>query len=113
MFERYAPNAPAAPGFSRGDKRGQERRALRAFGWSELTARIDAARDLRRVLRNDALVEASSFADAAGGYFVSEGNSKRRVNPNALEASKGFAAIPVAANAETPNADQSSGDRES
>lgn len=97
MFEQYVPNAPKAAESGRGQSRGQERTALRAFGWSELTARIDAARDLRRVLRNDALVEATSFADAAGGYFVSEGNHKQRVNPNALEAGKGLADIKVAA----------------
>jgi len=98
MFERYAPKPPMAADSSR----LQERTALRAFGWSELTARIDAARDFRQVLRNDALVEATSFADAAGGYFVSEGNHKRDVNPNALEASKGLADIKVAA--QTPSA---------
>lgn len=102
MFEQYVPNAPKAAESGRGPSRGQERTALRAFGWSELTARIDAARDLRRVLRNDALVEATSFADAAGGYFVSEGNHKRGVNPNALEAGKGLADITVAA--QTPSA---------
>ncbi len=102
MFERYVLNAPKAADSVTVPARGAERTALRAFGWSELTARIDAARDLRRVLRNDALVEATSFADAAGGYFVSEGNHKQPVNPNALEAGKGLADIKVAA--QTPSA---------
>lgn len=80
MFERYAPNPP--------QMRPTERTALRAFGWSELTTRINAARELRRLLRNDALVEASSFADAAGGYFVSEGMSKQTVNQSKSELAK-------------------------
>lgn len=108
MFERYAPKPPMAADSSR----LQERTALRAFGWSELTARIDAARDFRQVLRNDALVEATSFADAAGGYFVSESNHKQRVNPNALDARKGLADIKVAANAEAQEQAQT-GDQES
>ena len=98
MFERYSPTAA----FSRGqasdsNQRSHDRTALRAFDWSELAARIEAVRDLRQILRNDALVESSSFADAAGGYFVSEGNNKQRVNPIALEAGKGLADIRVAA----------------
>ncbi len=108
MFEKYTPTAPVSSGSPAGSARLQERTALRAFGWSELTARIDAARDLRRVLRNDSLVEATSFADAAGGYFVSEGNNKQRVNPNALEARKGLADIKVAPKAEAQKSDQES-----
>jgi len=108
MFEKYAPTPAKAADSSR----LQERTALRAFGWSELTARIDAARDLRQVLRNDALVEATSFADAAGGYFVSEGNCKQRVNPTALDARKGLADIKVAAKAEAQEQAQT-GDQES
>lgn len=102
MFERYAPSADT----TRGQARGQERTALRALAWSELTARIDAARDLRQVLRNDTLVEATSFADAAGGYFVSEGNSKQRVNPNDLEGRKGLEAIKGSAQNDAPHGDQ-------
>lgn len=98
MFEKYAPHAPKAT--------NSERTALRAFGWSELTARIDAAQDLRRVLRNDALVEATSFADAAGGYFVSEVSGKQPVNPNALEACKGLADIKVVSKSEALKSDR-------
>ena len=104
MFERYTPSAPKTAKHLR----GQERTALRAFAWSELTARIDAARDLRQILRNDALVEATSFADAAGGYFVSEGNNKQPVNPKALEARKGLADIKVAPEAKAPEGDRES-----
>ena len=45
--------------------------ALRAIAWSDLTARINAARDLRRVLRRDNACLMASFTDAAAGYFSS------------------------------------------
>lgn len=62
--------------------------ALRAFGWPELTARINAARDLRRVLRRDSSYGSASFHDAAAGYFNSVDNGKQSVNHGALEHSK-------------------------
>lgn len=67
--------------------------ALRAMEWSELTARLNAAHDLRRVLRKDTKRTiqsgAASFGDAAATYFQSLENDKRPVNPVVLEASKG------------------------
>ena len=72
--------------------------ALRAIEWSELTARLNAARDLRRVLRRDTRVNidatASSFGDAAATYFQSIGESERLVNPDALEPSKASCRTP-------------------
>jgi len=62
--------------------------ALRAFGWHELTARINAARDLRHELSGEATLMTSSFADAAAGYFAFGKQGKRDVNVNALEAGK-------------------------
>ena len=66
--------------------------ALRAMEWGELTARLNAARDLRRVLRRDLRqnidAAASSFGDAAATYFQSLGDHERPVNPLALEAPK-------------------------
>jgi hypothetical protein len=67
---------------------GSSRPALRAFGWHELTARINAARDLRHVLREDSNLFATSFHDAAAGYFADLDQGKRCVNSNALGASK-------------------------
>ncbi len=70
--------------------------ALRAIEWGELTARLNAARDLRRVLRRDSRVNidatAASFGDAAATYFQSLGESERPVNPVALEPSKAWCA---------------------
>lgn len=65
-------------------------RALRAVGWSDLTARINAARDLREVLKQDLIVGAASFSDAAAGYFVTSSDGKDAVNHDALEACKGL-----------------------
>ena len=64
------------------------RKALRAIGWTELTARINAARDLRQILRSDTTLMTASFGDAAAGYFASVDQGKRAVNPDALEGSK-------------------------
>lgn len=69
-------------------KGASQRKALRAFGWHELTARINAARDLRQELSGEATLLTSSFADAAAGYFAVGKQGKRDVNPNALEARK-------------------------
>ncbi|MEO0462668.1 MAG: hypothetical protein AAF127_06030 [Pseudomonadota bacterium] len=66
--------------------------ALRAIDWSELTARLNAARDLRRELREDAMLCAgssgASFGDAAASYFKALGNGERGVNPDSLESCK-------------------------
>jgi hypothetical protein len=59
--------------------------ALRAFGWEELAARINAAHDLRRVLRQDREQGSASFGDAAAGYFNSQSNDERSVNHGDLE----------------------------
>lgn len=101
MFENLTPISKAAerdsvPGDllvgSRDPQPGRGGDALRAMEWSELTARLNAARDLRHVLRRDTRVNinatASSFGDAAATYFRSIGDSERLVNPVALGASK-------------------------
>ena len=58
--------------------------ALRAIGWAELAARINAANDLREVLRRDNTAFIASFSDAAAGYFAAPEEEKRNVNPDAL-----------------------------
>ncbi len=63
--------------------------ALRAIEWSELTARLNAARDLRRELREEAILCAgssgASFGDAAASFFKELGQGERPVNPEDLE----------------------------
>lgn len=66
--------------------------ALRAVEWSEITARLNAARDLRLLLRLEAQApiapEAASFGDAAASYFALLDNCEWDVNPDALGQSK-------------------------
>lgn len=71
--------------------------ALRTLNWSELSARLSAARELRTLLRRDASRsnddDNRSFADAAADYFRTRGGdeecNERGVNPVALEHCKG------------------------
>ena len=66
--------------------------ALRALEWTEVTARLNAARDLRMLMQRDSRLNiqatASSFGDAAARYFQAIENDERVVNPDALEARK-------------------------
>lgn len=94
--ERFAP-APT--------RRGSE--ALRAMEWSELTARLNAARDLRLLLRteNQAPIEAvaASFGDAAASYFALLDDGEPDINPHALGQSKGPGAKVDASDANRPD----------
>jgi hypothetical protein len=81
-------SAVVAPGKVRGGGK-----ALRAIEWGELTARLNAARDLRQLMQRDLRHGidgvATSFGDAAARYFQALEEDERLVNPNALEARKG------------------------
>lgn len=72
--------------------------ALRAIEWSELTARLNAARELRRELRQEAILCAgasgATFGDAAADFFKTFGNGERPVNPDTLEGCKASCSIP-------------------
>ena len=92
--------------------------ALRAVEWGEITARLNAARDLRLLLRTEsqAPIEAvaASFGDAAASYFALLDDSEPGVNPDALGQSKALGAMvgrndanrSGAATGESPDADQ-------
>ena len=107
MFEKAKPfNAPSPSGARSGNEPGEERfagrtprragDALRALEWGELTARLNAARDLRLLLRTEshAPIEpaAASFGDAAASYFALLDDSEPGVNPDALGQSKALGA---------------------
>lgn len=80
--------------------------ALRAMEWSELTARLNAARDLRLLLRTEgqAPIEAAaaSFGDAAASYFALLEDSEPDINPDALGQSKYPGAMVDAVDANRP-----------
>lgn len=66
--------------------------ALRALEWNEVTARLNAARDLRQLMRRDARLNieggAASFGDAAASYFSAIEAREPDVNLDALEQGK-------------------------
>ena len=66
--------------------------ALRAIEWRELAARLNAARELRRELRQEAVLCAGTsgafLGDAAARFFNFQDNGERPVNPDALEGCK-------------------------
>ncbi|MFN4020873.1 MAG: hypothetical protein ACK4IC_10185 [Erythrobacter sp.] len=66
--------------------------ALRAVEWSEITARLNAARDLRLLLRSESqgriAAVAASFGDAAASYFAMIEDNEPDINLDALDASK-------------------------
>lgn len=67
--------------------------ALRAVEWSEITARLNAARDLRLLMRSESRGQieavAASFGDAAASYFAMIDESEPDINHAALDCSKG------------------------
>jgi hypothetical protein len=86
-------SASAQPGErfeSRAGRRAGD--ALRAVEWSEITARLNAARDLRLLLRSESkgLIGevAASFGDAAASYFAMIDEKEPVVNHDALDCSK-------------------------
>jgi len=88
---------------------GQGRGALRAIEWHELAARLNAARELRRELREEAILCAgtsdATFGDAAASLFQSLGNSERPVNPDALEGCKSSCGNPKKLSGSPPRSD--------
>lgn len=121
MFEKANPvSTLAAPGLGghdaappavaeRFELRGSRRAgdALRAVEWSEITARLKAARDLRLLLRTEsqAPIEtvAASFGDAAASYFALLEDHEPSVNPDALGHSKPLGAKLEKSEANRPN----------
>lgn len=81
--------------------------AMRAVEWSELTARLNAARDLRLLLRSESQAPidpvAASFGDAAASYFALLEDSEPEINLDALAQSKGQGAKFDAGNADRPD----------
>ena len=58
--------------------------ALRRLHWSDLVARLEAARDLRMVLGGTSPAISASFGRGAAGYFAAAGEGKPGVNQEGL-----------------------------
>lgn len=104
MFEKAPPVRAAAPLHSapaRSETSSvpfpRRETALKAIEWCDLAARLEAARDLRLALRQEARrhIEdtSASFSDAAAQYFRTLEQSKQPVNLAALGEHKGSAPI--------------------
>ena len=116
MFEKakslHAPHGAQGGAFG-ADERFAGRRApragdaLRALEWSDLTARLNAARDLRLLLRTESAAPieavAASFGDAAASYFALLDDGEPGINRDALGQSKGFDAKTAQNNANRPD----------
>lgn len=78
--------------------------ALRALEWGEITARLNAARDLRLLMRHEARAPieavAASFGDAAASYFALIDDGQPDVNLDALGQSKALDATSSVAEVE-------------
>ncbi len=72
---------------------------LRRIDWSELTARLNAARDLRRVLRPNNGGCEGEFADAAARFLNGRDENQTDVNLVGLEQNKGSTRIQFSAKA--------------
>ena len=109
---------PASDAASSGSGRG-EALPLRAIEWSELTARLSAARDLRQLLREDLGVGRGGnelgFADAAAQFFRTGEDDEPGVNLSALEGRKAssgmYQNVKGAWEENTPFADHDSADK--
>lgn len=91
MFEGKPPVPPSASGSKRGDSARDE---LSVMSWSDLTAKLAAARDLRGELAESDAIRFASFDPEGAAHIASHQEkfpeeSKPNVNPDALVNRKG------------------------
>ena len=82
---------------------------LRRIDWSELTARLKAARDLRRVLRTNNVGCEGEFADAAARFLNGRDENQTDVNLVGLEQNKGSPRTQLDAKAKDDEATRQTG----
>lgn len=93
MFEGKLPSLPLGRGAAANPAEGD---SLREISWSDLRARLEAARDLRASLDCDGREALASF-DAPFARRIAElGEGKEVVNPSDLANGKGNCPIPGA-----------------
>ena len=101
MFEKnlHIPEASPAPastarfGADAGAHGVAQEALMRPIDWTELTARLNAARDLRRVLRKGSGGRVDEFADAAARFLNGRDEHQTDVNLVGLGRSKGSQSI--------------------
>ena len=90
MFEGKPPSSAAAHPFGE----PQDGESLRPLSWSDLVARLAAARDLRGSLGDDAPPADGSFDAGCARRIAAQHNGKHSVNLDDLGNGKTHAAIP-------------------
>jgi hypothetical protein len=86
MFEG---NLPATPGFTGVEATLADSDSLRELSWSDLRARLEAARDLRLSLAHGAVQDMASFDAPMARHVAALANVKDAVNPADLANGKG------------------------
>ena len=81
MFEGKPPHAPGAPAC---DTASGDAVALREMTWSDLRARLDAARDLRLALQADHSEEELASFDALSARLIAAQEGKQDINLDGL-----------------------------
>ena len=117
MFERNPPVPTTSPAPADAARFGADAAVhevvadahMRPIDWSELTARLNAARDLRRVLRTGSAGCDNEFADAAARFLNGRDERQRDVNLVGLEHSKGSQCKTFGVNTEYDNATRKQG----
>ena len=82
---------------------------LRRIDWSELTAQLNAARELRRVLRPNSSGCEGEFADAAARFLNGRDENQTDVNLVGLEQNKGSPRTQLDAKAKDDEATRQTG----
>jgi hypothetical protein len=95
MFEG---KLPAQPVTIRVDALAVDGDSLRALSWSDLRARLEAARDLRLSLALAGPQDPASFDGPAARHVAALANGKEAVNPSDLANGKGTGLMTLASN---------------
>ncbi|MEO5707336.1 MAG: hypothetical protein ABIT10_09860 [Alteraurantiacibacter sp.] len=93
MFEAKLTTPPAEPG---PQASSADSDSLRELSWSDLRARLNAARDLRVSLARGLAQDLASFDAPAARHVAALANGKDAVNPTDLANRKGTGSITLA-----------------
>ncbi len=103
MYERDIFNSQPKPSADAGSASGE---GLQPISWDELSARIGAAHDFRRLLGAFALPQGGSFNQTSARHLAQLGDSEQPVNHFALSNGKSSDAISPFMNSDTRSGDR-------